>query len=269
MHGDCIRLLAMASELIRKAKVPTLAGADAAIITAACDQCGDSLAGLRVVRRPVGASMRAFCCNGCAFIAEQLFLAQAGSRDRALLNASIAAEAEASSAAFEAATAAGSHLQLSIRGMVCSACALMIEQSVRRVPGVAKASVDFATHTAYIAFDPKQVTRGELQRAIERAGYDAGRVPRDDARIDAQVRRVDLLRVVIAWLAATQVLMLSLPMYVAAPGAISSEIERLLQGASFVLILPALLFSAQPLYRAAWSQLRMCAWWRSGSSCRR
>ena len=63
----------------------------------------------------------------------------------------------------------------------------------------------------------------------------------------------------IAWLATTQVLMLSLPMYVAAPGAISSEIERLLYGASFVLILPALLFSAQPLYRAAWSQLRM---WR-------
>ncbi len=249
----------MASELIRKAKVPTLAGADTVGIAAACDQCGDSLAGLRVVRRPVGATMRAFCCNGCAFIAEQLFLAQAGSRDRALLNASIAAEAEASSAAIEAATAAGSHLQLSIRGMVCNACALMIEQSVRRVPGVAKASVEFATHTAYIAFDPKQVTRGELQRAIERAGYDAGRVPRDDARIDAQVRRVDLLRVVIAWLAATQVLMLSLPLYVAAPGAISAEVARLLQGAGFVLILPALLFSAQPLYRAAWSQLRM---WR-------
>ena len=74
----------MASELIRKAKVPTLAGADAATISAACDQCGDSLAGLRVVRRPVGATMRAFCCNGCAFIAEQLFLAQAGSRDRRL-----------------------------------------------------------------------------------------------------------------------------------------------------------------------------------------
>ena len=51
VHGDCIRLLAMASELIRKAKVPTLAGADAATISAACDQCGDSLAGLRVVRK--------------------------------------------------------------------------------------------------------------------------------------------------------------------------------------------------------------------------
>ena len=91
----------MPSELIRKAKVPTLARADAADTSLACDQCGDSLAGLRVVRRPVGASMRAFCCNGCAFIAEQLFLAQAGSRDRALLNASIAAEAEATSAAIE------------------------------------------------------------------------------------------------------------------------------------------------------------------------
>ena len=77
----------MASELIRKAKVPALASADAsagaADVSTGCDQCGDSLVGLRVVRRPIGATMRAFCCNGCAFIAEQLFLAQAGSRDRA------------------------------------------------------------------------------------------------------------------------------------------------------------------------------------------
>ena len=256
----------MASDLIRKAKVPALASADAsagaAHVITACDQCGDSLAGLRVVRRPIGATMRAFCCDGCAFIAEQLFLAQAGTRDRASLNASIAAEAEASLSAIEAATAAGSHLQLSIRGMVCSACALLIERSVRGVPGVTKVSVDFATRTAYVAFDPKFVTRGELQRAIERAGYDAGRVPRDDAQIDARARRIDLLRVVVAWLAAAQVLMLSLPLYIAAPGAMSADVERLLQGASFVLALPALLFSAQPLYRAAWSQLRM---WRAGA----
>lgn len=254
----------MASDLIRKAKVPALAGAEpsreASSATLACDQCGDSLAGLRVVRRPIGATMRVFCCNGCAFIAEQLFLAHASTRDRASLSALIAAEAEASSAAIEAATAAGSHLQLSVRGMVCRACALMIEQSLRRVHGVSNATVDFATHSAYIAFDPKLVTRGELQRVIERTGYDAGRVPRDEARIDAHVRRMDLLRVVIAWLAAAQVLMLSLPTYIADPEAMSSEITRLLQGASFVLILPALLFSAQPLYRAAWSQLRM---WRT------
>ena len=250
----------MASDLIRKAKVPALAGADmssgVADAAAVCEQCGDSLAGLRVVRRPVGPTMRAFCCNGCAFIAEQLFLAQAGSRDRASLSALLAADADGA-AASEA--AAGSHLQLSVRGMACNACALMIEQSLRCVPGVVKATVDFATQMAYVAFDPKLVTRGELQRAIERAGYDAGRLPRDDARLDARIRRIDLLRVVIAWLAATQVLMLSLPLYIAAPDTISDDIERLLQGASFVLILPALLFSAQPLYRAAWSQLRM---WR-------
>ena len=257
----------MASDLIRKAKTPSLAGADGSGVSAdsplVCDQCADSLAGLRIVRRPIGATMRAFCCNGCAFIAEQLFLAQAGTRDRASLNASMAAEAEASSEAIEAATAAGSHLQLSIRGMACSACALLIQQSVQRVAGVSKASVNFATRTAFVAFDPKRVTRGEVQRTIERAGYDAGRVPRDDAQIDSRVRRIDLLRVVIAWLAAAQVLMLSLPLYIAGPGAMTSDVERLLQGASFVLSLPALLFSAQPLYRAAWSQLRM---WRAGAA---
>ena len=57
----------------------------------ACDHCGDSLAGLKIVQRQLGASLRDYCCNGCAFIAEQLFLAQAGARDREALTTGLGA----------------------------------------------------------------------------------------------------------------------------------------------------------------------------------
>jgi Cu2+-exporting ATPase len=54
-----------------------------------------------------------------------------------------------------------------------------------------------------------------------------------------------------------QVMMLAVPLYFAGPGDVSRDIEQLMRLASLVLTLPVLLFSAQPLYRAAWSQLRM------------
>jgi Cu2+-exporting ATPase len=244
----------MSSDLIRKAKVPAAAGAGAPAdeATGACDHCGDSLAGLRVVRRQLGPDMKSFCCNGCSFIAEQLFLARAGNRDREALTMLMTGGAD------DAAVVPGGgyvQVQLPIRGMVCSACALLIEHTLRRQAGVARANVDFGAQVAYVTFDQHTVTRGELQRAIERAGYDAGRLPVDERR----VRRIELLRVAIAWLGMMQVMMLSVPLYFAAPGEVPADIEQLLRIASLVLTLPVMLFSAQPLYRAAWSQLRMGA----------
>jgi Cu2+-exporting ATPase len=240
----------MSSDLIRKAKVSALAGAPADDAAGACDHCGDSLAGLRVVRRPLGPTMKSFCCNGCSFIAEQLFLAQAGSKDREAL-ASIVSGGSDDTAVVPGGGYA--QVQLPIRGMVCSACALLIEHTLRKQPGVARANVDFGAQLAYVTLDQQVVTRVELQRSIERAGYDAGRVPVDERR----VRRVELLRVAIAWLGMMQVMMLAVPLYFAAPGEVPADIEQLMRIASLVLTLPVILFSAQPLYRAAWTQLRM------------
>ncbi len=244
----------MSSDLIRKAKVSAVAsaGAPADDTGGICDHCGDSLAGLRVVRRPLGANMRSFCCNGCSFIAEQLFLAQAGSRDREALASLMSGGADD----VLAVPASGyAQIQLTIRGMVCSACALLIEYQLRRLPGVARANVDFGGQTAYVTFDSQLITRGELQRAVERAGYDAGRLAVDERR----VRRVELLRVLIAWLGMMQVMMLAVPLYFAGPGDIAPDIEQLMRIASLVLTLPVIVFSAQPLFRAAWSQARMGA----------
>ena len=76
---------------VRKAKVPDEGGTLAATSDAACAHCGDPLAGLRIFRRPIGGEARAFCCLGCAFIEEQLYLAQASNRDRAALTGAISA----------------------------------------------------------------------------------------------------------------------------------------------------------------------------------
>ncbi len=245
----------MPSELIRKAKVSSLAGLDAtpSVLPAegVCDHCGDSLAGLKVVQRQVGATLRPFCCHGCAFIAEQLFLAQAGARDREALSAALAPGSDAVSATAVASAAA--QTRIDVRGMVCSACGLLIEYRLRRLPGVVQAHVDFAAQRAFVAFDDKLLSRDEVLREIRRAGYETGTAERDERH----AARIDLLRVLIAWLMMMQVMMLSVPMYFATPGDVAPDIEQLLRLASLILTLPVVLFSAQPLYRAAWSQLRI------------
>jgi Cu2+-exporting ATPase len=229
---------------LRKAKEPTASGGTT--MASACAHCGDALAGLKVVERRLGRSTQAFCCQGCAFIAEQLFLAQASGRDRLLLDATVN----------EAVPTAGSDLhlaqcQVDVSGMVCAACALLIEHKLRREPGVARAQVDFAGRRAYVSFDAARTSEDRVRRVIERAGYRTG-----DAALAPRQRRIELVRVLLAWLAMMQVMMLAVPAYVAAPGDISPDVQQLLRIAQLVLTVPVMIFSAVPLYRAAVSQLR-------------
>ncbi|MFN9479514.1 MAG: heavy metal translocating P-type ATPase [Betaproteobacteria bacterium] len=229
---------------LRKAKVPVAAG-EAAPADGACDHCGDALAGLKIVRRAIGGRDGRYCCLGCAFIAEQLFLAQAGSRDRAQL----AAQAP------EPPTGPRAQAQIDVQGMVCAACGLLIEHRLKQLPGVAAAQVDFGARRASIAYDPTQLTVADAERAIERAGYRTHPTAQDERR----AQRIDLLRLMLAWLAMMQVMMLAVPTYLAAPGDIPPDIAQLLRLAQLVLTTPVLLFSALPIWRAALNQLRMRA----------
>ncbi|MCU0937778.1 MAG: heavy metal translocating P-type ATPase [Burkholderiaceae bacterium] len=230
---------------LRKAKVSV--GSDGTPADASCDHCGDPLAGLKVERRKLGPTLQSYCCLGCAFIAEQLYLAQAGSRDRAALDHAVA-EALPRPVPAEAQLA---RAQIPVHGMVCAACALLIEHKVKRVPGVANAQVDFAGRRAYVAFDASQTDAPKIAQAIRKAGYAAG-----DAAPGARARRIELLRVLLAWLMMMQVMMLAVPAYLTQPGDIPADIEQLLRIAQLVLTLPVLIFSAAPIFRAALSQVR-------------
>ena len=231
----------MTTPATRKAKVA--AGPDdAGAAGGACAHCGDALAGLKVVQREVRGAARVYCCHGCAFIAEQLDLAEHASAEVAHL----ATEPTSPGAAEARAT-------IPVQGMVCAACALLVEHRLRRVPGVAAAHVDFGAARALVAYESRRVTLAALESEIRACGYRT----ESSASGLRRARRVELLRVLIAWLAMMQVMMLAVPAYLAAPGEIPADIEQLLRIAQLVLSLPVVLFSAQPLLRAAWSQVRM------------
>ncbi len=232
-----------ASPVIRKAKQP---GDSPASGGEACAHCGDALAGLKVVTRTIGGRKRDYCCLGCAFIAEQLHLARASDADRVALEASLA------QGPVRREVPAGARAQIEVRGMVCAACGLLIEHRLRRTEGVSSAHVDFAAQRAYVGFDPQRTDAAGIRRVIERAGYRTD----EDGRGEARRGRIELLRVLLAWLMMMQVMMLAVPAYVARPGDIPDDIQQLLRLAQLVLTVPVLLFSAVPILRGAWSQLR-------------
>ena len=60
---------------------------------------------------------------------------------------------------------------ISVTGMHCAACAANIEDSLRKVEGVSKAAVNFATEKAYVEYNPEKATHQALEQVIEKVGY--------------------------------------------------------------------------------------------------
>jgi len=60
---------------------------------------------------------------------------------------------------------------LSITGMHCAACAVTIEKSLKKLHGVSRAAVNFATEKAYVEYDSAEATPNDLEKAVSDAGY--------------------------------------------------------------------------------------------------
>jgi Cu2+-exporting ATPase len=144
-----------------------------------------------------------------------------------------------------------SHLRLS--GLYCAACAGLIEQALRAEPGVLGAEVSYAAQRASVRWNPLLTRPSRLVAAVRRAGYDAAPDLAEPARaLRRREQRAALWRLFVAVFCTMQVMMYAAPVYVAAPGAISPDLLRLLQWASWLLSVPVLLFSAAPMFRDAW-----------------
>lgn len=142
-------------------------------------------------------------------------------------------------------------------GMHCAACALTIEDALRKVPGVLSADISAASHRGRVVWAETSIKPSGWMQAAARAGYPA--VPAGDAFANDR-RRVEtrqaLWRLGVAGLCMMQVMMYAWPAYVAEPGDLAPDMAQLLRWASWVLSLPVLLFSCTPFFKNALRDLR-------------
>ena len=147
----------------------------------------------QTVRLPV----TGMTCTNCAANIERNLKKLSGVRDAgvnfASEEASVTFDAEATGVpglirriedmGFGVATA---HVDLPVTGMTCANCAANIERALnRKVPGVVKASVNFATERASVEYLPSLADLDTIVSAIEGAGYGVIR-PRDEEVEDAE-----------------------------------------------------------------------------------
>lgn len=58
-------------------------------------------------------------------------------------------------------------------GMYCAACAVKIEKTLNKMPGVTNAVVNFAIETARVEYNPSVVSTADMQKRVEKLGYKA------------------------------------------------------------------------------------------------
>ncbi len=142
-------------------------------------------------------------------------------------------------------------VRLSVQGMTCASCVARVEKVLRKVPGVAEASVNLATETAELQFVGNATQLYAITEAVEQAGFHA-RVLTDDPGVAEAVppaARQARWPVVVA---AALSLPLVLPMLVM-PWGLDAALPVWWQ---FLLAAPVQFWLGARFYRAGWHALQ-------------
>ena len=144
---------------------------------------------------------------------------------------------------------------LMLSGITCAACTWLIEQQLLRQNGVVKVELNYSTQRARVRWDDGCVHLSDILALIQKTGYRAE--PYDAQKLEAraqQERKTMLIRLSVAGLASMQTMMFALPTYLYHN--IEAQYLMILHWGAFVMVLPALLYAAQPFYLSAWRDLK-------------
>ena len=139
-------------------------------------------------------------------------------------------------------------LDIGIGGMTCASCVGRVERALKKVGGVADATVNLATESARIAYTGDAQMPARLRRAIRDAGYE----PRTPAQMDEADN-------VSPWAGLAPVLagaLLSAPLALPMVGDLAGQHWMLPAWLQFVLATPVQFVLGASFYKAGWHALK-------------
>jgi Cu+-exporting ATPase len=151
-------------------------------------------------------------------------------------------------------------MKLDISGMHCSSCAGLIERTLKKVPGVTQANVNFAAEKANIIFDEHVASSSDLMAAVQKAGYKASIIA-EGVATDESAKRAEEIRHLFHLFFRS--LLLSIPMlyfmffdfFPWFPGRI--VLLPYVGIISLLLATPVQFWMGAGFYKGMWSSLRM------------
>jgi Cu2+-exporting ATPase len=149
------------------------------------------------------------------------------------------------------------HLDLAVDGVVCAACIRRIEDSLRQLPGVTAARLNYTHRRLAVDWEASALDAGALIDALARIGYRA--YPFAPERAEAEEARHArwLLRCLgVAGFAAMNIMLLSVSVWSGEASDITGETRDFFHWLSALIALPAAAYAGQPFFRSAIGALR-------------
>ncbi|WP_306397909.1 heavy metal translocating P-type ATPase [Telluria beijingensis] len=248
------------SAVLEEAVRDVAAAAAVRALPAGCFHCGLPVPAAGNWHATIGGNVQRMCCPGCAAAAEAIV--DGGFADYYATRTAYAAQADieaANAPELDLLDGAGldGEASFTVEGIRCAACVWLIERRLRQLPGVLDASLNVATERLFVRWDPATCRPSVILRTLRAIGY--GAFPYDAQRHGERLeraRRKLFRQLFVAGLSMMQVMMYAVPVYMADEGTMDAAMTALMHWASFVLTLPALLYSAQPFFAGAWRDLR-------------
>jgi Cu2+-exporting ATPase len=230
-----------------------------------CYHCGETLP-LAPVQQEVDGELRGFCCHGCGAAAEWIGQSELGDYYRLRSAAATRVEEMADLASWDRDDLLGEHavpvaggleITLLTDGMRCAACAWLIDQALRREPGVFDSSANAVTGRIRIGWHPAQVRLSHLLGRLAMLGYRpylATGAARERERVAEQRRW--LMRLGIAGLGAMQTMMFSEALYLDFGHHMAGPTRDFFRWVALLVATPVVFFSGWPFLQGCWRELR-------------
>jgi heavy metal translocating P-type ATPase len=250
--------------------------ADQKPISKTCDLCGLPLR-YGTVNTVFSGDTYAFCCNGCRQVFTILMESTDSPNPEAFRETDLFRQCRARGiipgSAEELAGADNTHaeaaalpspvdrnnvltLKLLVSNLWCSACAWIIDESLKKTPGVIDSACNFSTDRLQVVYDPVEVTSHQIIESIGKLGYRTSAPGESEKTTE---RRREFVRFAVSAFLTMNVMMLSFALYTGFFTDLSPENAAKISWPMFVMATAVLIYGGYDFYKKAWTGLRNAA----------
>ncbi len=150
---------------------------------------------------------------------------------------------------------------LNIPQIHCSSCIYLLENLHKIEPAVRTAEVFFDRREVAVHFNIEELPLSKLAALLSSIGYEPDfSLNHLSGKQERSNNRPLLLKIGIAGFAFGNIMLFSLPEYLAGPGGIDQQFLRLFGGLNIILALPVFLYSSLDFFRPALASMRQRQW---------
>jgi len=144
-------------------------------------------------------------------------------------------------------------LTLKVGNMWCPACAWLIDETLKKLPGIHKSSCNFSTDRLRLTYDPIAISPDRIILALKKLGYQAS-IPGETR--EAIERKREFVRFAVSAFLTMNVMMLSFALYTGFFTDLSSENAAKISWPMLFIAAAVLIYGGFDFYKKAWTGLR-------------